>query len=162
MPLTALIRKNGLIGLMTATVATIATHKAFETATVAPVATVAVAAPSEPISAMTQDEESAIRALAAHMNETKQSQINFVLNKCRENLEDRQFFLKLAKEVPEKPFIFNSISCGDCTHFERIEHPHLGHCKKGQIESAAGLWDDDTHICDYYSPLLNQIGEHHV
>jgi len=113
MALTALIRKGGLIDLMTATPATVATHQVVKPTTVAPVATVAVTAPSNSISEMTQDEESSIRAWAELINETKLSQITFVLNKCREHLDDRQFFLKQAKEVLEKANDNDSISCGD-------------------------------------------------
>jgi hypothetical protein len=46
----------------------------------------------------------------------------------------------------------HSIQCGDCMHFERIDHPHLGHCKKDQPEASAGNWDDDGRCCDFYCP----------
>lgn len=41
-----------------------------------------------------------------------------------------------------------SVNCGDCIHFERIGHPHLGHCAKGEPENIAGLWDTDKRSCD--------------
>lgn len=46
-----------------------------------------------------------------------------------------------------------SVQCGDCTRFQRIDHPHLGHCAKGQPEAIAGLWDTDQRYCESYLPL---------
>lgn len=43
-----------------------------------------------------------------------------------------------------------SVHCGDCTHFERIDHPHLGHCTKGKPEAIAGLWDSDRRNCNQF------------
>jgi len=34
--------------------------------------------------------------------------------------------------------------CGDCQHFRRIEHPHLGTCDAGEPEGIAGNWDTDN------------------
>lgn len=45
-----------------------------------------------------------------------------------------------------------SIHCGNCIHFKRIDHPHLGHCAKGEPEAIAGLWDTDRRKCDFYVP----------
>lgn len=45
-----------------------------------------------------------------------------------------------------------SVHCGDCRHFERTAHPHLGHCTKGEPEAAAGLWDTDRRHCKRYLP----------
>lgn len=42
------------------------------------------------------------------------------------------------------------ICCGDCIHFTRIDHPHLGHCAKGEPEAAAGLWDTSRRGCQRY------------
>ncbi len=55
----------------------------------------------------------------------------------------------------------SSIQCRNCIHFKRIDHPHLGHCKQGQPENIAGLWDDDRHMCDQFTPSSNVIGDHH-
>lgn len=43
-----------------------------------------------------------------------------------------------------------STSCENCINFERIQHPHLGHCKAGQREAISGLWDTDRRSCDYF------------
>ncbi|MEA3275951.1 MAG: hypothetical protein U9Q81_11795 [Pseudomonadota bacterium] len=45
-----------------------------------------------------------------------------------------------------------SVHCGDCIHFKRIDHPHLGHCAKGEPEAIAGLWDSDRRYCERYLP----------
>jgi hypothetical protein len=42
------------------------------------------------------------------------------------------------------------VCCGDCKHFGRIDHPHLGHCAKGEPEAIAGNWDTDRRWCDYF------------
>jgi len=58
-------------------------------------------------------------------------------------------WLWFSGEVPGCPWCWNraadkpiprpgSVHCGDCIHFERIDHPHLGHCAKGEPEAVAG------------------------
>ncbi len=41
-----------------------------------------------------------------------------------------------------------TVTCGACRHFQRIDHPHLGHCVKGEPEAISGLWDTDRRNCD--------------
>ena len=41
-----------------------------------------------------------------------------------------------------------AVCCADCFHFNRIDHPHLGHCAKGEPEAISGLWDTDRRYCD--------------
>ena len=55
----------------------------------------------------------------------------------------------VGKPIPRRYFV----SCKDCLSFDRIDHPHLGHCGMGQPEAPAGLWDDDRHNCDYWVPV---------
>jgi len=43
-----------------------------------------------------------------------------------------------------------AVTCGTCQNFQRIDHPHLGHCAKGQPEAVAGNWDNDPRWCDYF------------
>lgn len=45
-----------------------------------------------------------------------------------------------------------SVCCADCTHFNRIDHPNLGHCAKGEPEAIAGLWDTGRRHCTWYLP----------
>jgi len=44
------------------------------------------------------------------------------------------------------------VHCGDCMHFERLDHPQLGHCAKGEPEAIAGLWDTDQRYCERLVP----------
>lgn len=45
-----------------------------------------------------------------------------------------------------------AVQCGECLHFNRIDHPHLGHCAKGEPEAIVGNWDTDSRGCDLYIP----------
>ncbi|OQX39775.1 MAG: hypothetical protein B0D88_02025 [Candidatus Sedimenticola endophacoides] len=156
MTLSALIKKGGLTGTMTATPATPATQQADKPVTVAPVATVAVAEQPEPLPELSSDEESNIRAWLAYIEETDPAIIAEVVDKCRDGLEARRYFLKRAEEVPEPVTANHPMTCGGCIHFERIDHPHLGHCAKGEPEAIAGLWDMDRRYCERFLPKPEQ------
>ncbi|WP_115709993.1 hypothetical protein [Legionella sainthelensi] len=58
---------------------------------------------------------------------------------------------KANKPIPRPIGIY----CGDCIHFIRINHPHLGHCAQKQPEALAGLWDTDCRYCEMYLPKNN-------
>ncbi len=45
-----------------------------------------------------------------------------------------------------------AVRCEDCAHYRRTDHPHLGHCAKGEPEAAAGLWDSDGRYCERFEP----------
>lgn len=45
-----------------------------------------------------------------------------------------------------------TITCGECINFKRIDHPHLGHCAKGEPEAIAGLWDNSQRNCNWFLP----------
>ena len=156
MTLSALIKKGGLTRTMTATPATPATQEADQPVTVAPVATVAVAENPEPLPELSSDEESSILVWLAHIDETDPTIIAEVVDKCRNDLEARRYFLKRSDEVP-KPDPWRvahcSTRCGDCSHFERIAHPHLGHCAKSEQEAIAGIWDTDRRYCEQYQAI---------
>jgi len=51
-----------------------------------------------------------------------------------------------------------AVTCGSCQHFERIDHPHLGHCAKGEPEAIAGLWDTDHRGCARWLPSQQNQG----
>jgi len=53
---------------------------------------------------------------------------------------------KSGKQIPRP----SSVCCNDCKHFQRIEHPHLGHCSKGYPENISGLWDTDQRYCEWF------------
>ncbi|MBU0500082.1 MAG: hypothetical protein KJ558_04270 [Gammaproteobacteria bacterium] len=160
MTLSALIKKGGLTGTMTATPATPATQETDKPVTVAPVATVAVAEQPGPLPELSPDEESNIRAWLAYIEETAPAIIAEVVDKCRNDLDACRYFLKRSKEVPEQVTASHSITCGKCVHFERItepfRHPHLGHCAKGEPEAIAGLWDTDRRYCERFLPTPQQ------
>jgi hypothetical protein len=163
MTLSALIKKGGLTGTMTATPATPATQEADKPVTVAPVApvaTVAVAEKPEPLPELSPEEESNIRAWLAHIEETDPAIIAEVVDKCRNDQEARRYFLKRSEEVPEPVTLDHPNTCGECVHFERItepfRHPHLGHCAKGEPEAIAGLWDTDRRYCERFLPKPQQ------
>jgi|GEM_PF-6774575 len=102
---------------------------------------------------VTAEEEKAIRTWLEHIKETDPATIAEVVDKCRNDLEARRYFMKRSKEVPEPVTVNHPMTCGDCIHFERIDHPHLGHCAKGEPEAIAGLWDDDNRLCNHFSPM---------
>ncbi len=162
MTLSALIKKGGLAGVMTATPATIATQERDEVAPVAPVATVAVAEKPEPLPELLPDEETSIRTWLVHIEETDPDIIAEVLNECRDDWNARRYFLKQSKEGPDTVVTNNHITCGDCLHFERIGHPHLGHCAEGEPEAIAGSWDTDHRYCESHMPQIDQRGDIHA
>ena len=153
MTLAALIRKCESGKTATAIPAIPATQPKGSAATVARIATVAVANPTEMQTApMTAEEERAIHAWLGHIEETDPEIIAEVMDKCQREGEARAYFLRRSKEVP-KPDPSRVTHCGDCAHFERIEHPHLGHCAKGEPEAIAGLWDSDRRYCEQYQAM---------
>ncbi len=153
MTLSTLIEKGGLAKLATATPATLATQEADQSVTVAPVATVAVAASPEPPRELSAKEESSVRAWLAHIEERDPETIAEVLSKCHATTDARAYFLKRAEAVPDPVSINERVTCGECVHFERIDHPRLGHCVKGEPEAIAGLWDTDHRYCERYLPM---------
>lgn len=102
------------------------------------------------IAQLSTDYESAIRTWLAYIEETNPDTITEVLNKCRSNPDALRYFLQRAEEVPETVTTNKRIICGVCIHFERTDHPHLGHCAKGEPEAIAGLWDTNHRYCERY------------
>ncbi|MEJ1391826.1 MAG: hypothetical protein RPU34_13180 [Candidatus Sedimenticola sp. (ex Thyasira tokunagai)] len=135
---------------MTATPATLATDQPDNRPTVAPVATVAVAQKQEPLPELSPDEETRLRAWLAHIEETDPAVIHEILDKCRDDMDARRYFLHRSVEVPEPTCTSHTATCGSCIHFERIDHPNLGHCAAGEPEAIAGLWDTRWRHCTTY------------
>ena len=144
MTLSALIRKRELA---TVTVATTATQDRTQGRTVAKVASVAVASQIFP------EEESAIRAWLAHINETDPSIIADVITKCGIYAETRAWCLELARQIPPAPEPDYTAICKACRHFQRTSHPHFGHCSQGEPEAIVGLYDTDSRWCLKYEVL---------
>ena len=104
------------------------------------------------------DEEQRIRTWLDYIEENDQESIAEVLEKCRRDMDARRYFLKWTEEVPAcvatvatiAVAIPRWVTCGDCAHYRRTDHPHLGHCAAGEPENVAGLWDSDRRECDQY------------
>ena len=152
MTLSTLIEKGGLTKLATMTSATAATQETGRAISVATVATVAVAEEPKYLAALSQDEETRILSWLSWKGETKATIIAGVLNKARDNFSIREYLLRRSEEVPEFQHPHTLITCGSCIYFKRIDHYHLGHCKKAQPEASAGNRDDDGRCCDFYCP----------
>ena len=46
----------------------------------------------------------------------------------------------------------NTVRCGDCQHFDRIDHPHTGRCAAGN--GRYWLWDTDTRQCEDFEAAV--------
>ncbi|HUX30460.1 MAG TPA: hypothetical protein VMV78_07505 [Thiobacillus sp.] len=135
MTLSALMKKGGLCAAATAIPATAATEEGEKAGTVARVATVAVANPpsakSTPTAPMTADEERAIRAWLAQIEEADAAIIAVVLEQCRADAEARGYFLRQAAEVPRAvAFDDDRRYCNQCMNLRRdvctIAEPKAG------------------------------------
>lgn len=171
MTLSALIRKRENA---TATAATPATHKGAKAGTVANGASVAVAkvpaATPKPeaqsgsvanvasvavANQLFPEEEAPIRAWLAHIEETDPATIADVLERCQNDAQTRAYCLEQARQIPPPPEPDYTATCGACKHFQRIDHPNLGHCAQGEPEAPAGLWDTDRRWCQSFRQIPN-------
>ena len=123
MTLSALIRKRENA---TATVATPATHKGAKAGTVANVASVAVA------NQLLAEEETAIRAWLAMIEETDPATIAEVIGQCQRDADARDYFTgRAAAELPKPdPFHDDRRTCTQCANLI------VGKCqaaKRGEI-----------------------------
>jgi hypothetical protein len=103
-------------------------------------------------------QERCIRLWRAHIEETDPMTIAEVLVQRRGNLAARQYFLKRSGYVSEPATSAHSVSRGNCAHFERMVHPHLGHCTKAEPEPTSGLWDTDCRSCCWWLPSEQKHG----
>jgi len=108
---------------------------------------------------MTAEEEKAIRAWLAHIEEIDPAIIAEVLDQCRSDADARQYFIRRAEEVPRPAAATGWVTCGDCQHFERKNHPQLGHCAEGEPEAPAGLWATDRRSCGHWEQSEHE-GQH--
>ena len=58
-----------------------------------------------------------------------------------------------TERLKPKPDPWRATRCNDCIAFKRIDHPHLGHCARGEPEAIAGLWDTDLRHCEQYQGI---------
>jgi len=112
MTLSALIKRDGLRELATATHATPATLEVKNWPTVATVATVAVADPSEHEikPGLSTEDELKIRKWFTSINETDPDIIAELLENCRTHPNHREYFLERAEETP--PIVVNNQQTG--------------------------------------------------
>ena len=104
------------------------------------------------------DEEQRIHAWLDYIEEDDRDAIAEVLEKCRRDRDARRYFLERAEEVASSVASVATVAvatprwvtCGDCAHYRRTDHPHLGHCAAGEPENVAGLWDSDRRVCGRY------------
>lgn len=69
--------------------------------------------------------------------------------------EETQYFQRRIEQARHKAQLeTGKVHCGDCVHFQRTEHPHLGHCARGEPEAPAGLWDTDSRTCKQHEPEI--------
>lgn len=100
--------------------------------------------------ALTAEGETAIRAWLAHIGETDTEVIADVIDQCQRDGQARAYFLRRERKIPPPPEPGYTAACGACRHFQRIDHPNLGHCAQGEPEAVAGLWDTDRRWCMKY------------
>jgi len=165
MKLAELFEKYKTKGVATATVATPATLSGNKAPTVAKVARIAVAKPIErkntPLSA---GEERAIRKWLSSINEADQETISDLLERCQTDMQGKHYLLGEAAKVSaqeelEAPGPDCRVTCGECRHFKRRDHPifgkhqHLGHCSAGEPEAVCGLWDTSQRWCKSFQAL---------
>jgi hypothetical protein len=154
MTLAALIRKREPGKDATAIPATPAIQPKEDAESVARIATVAVANPTAAKTApLTVEEETAIRAWQAHIEETDPGEIQSVLDECRADSGALAYYLSRAEEVPRpSDFDDDRRRCDQCTNLTRN-----GRClaaRRGEIEAA---WDflPVSHLprrCTDYAP----------
>jgi len=61
---------------------------------------------------------------------------------------DQAMWRPESEEQDTQPL--QTVRCADCQHYQRTNHPHLGHCTQGEIEASVGLWDGDRRLCESY------------
>jgi hypothetical protein len=65
----------------------------------------------------------------------------------------RAFGATFEKENPgENARSVNTVRCGDCQHFQRIDHPHMGRCAAGN--GRHWLWDTDKRQCEDFEAVV--------
>tara|TARA_B110000503_G_scaffold35055_1_gene57371 strand:- start:356 stop:880 length:525 start_codon:yes stop_codon:yes gene_type:complete len=96
-------------------------------------------------------DEMAVREWLTRIGETDQDEIYEALYRCVTDPDALTYCLDQAAQMPEPDY---SATCGTCSHFQRIDHIHLGHCSKGEPEAPAGLWDTTWRWCMKYEQHL--------
>jgi PAS domain-containing protein len=70
----------------------------------------------------------------------------------------KAFGATLEKENPSvNASSVNTVRCGDCQHFQRIDHPHTGRCAQGH--GRYWLWDTDKRQCEDFEAAVEGDSE---
>ena len=154
MTLSALIRKRDTGNLATAIPAISATQPKRKAATVARIATVAVANPKEgqPVP-VTAEEEMAIRAWLALIEETDSATIAEVIGQCQRDADARDYFTRRAvAELPKPdPFPDDRRTCDQCAN---LMARRCQAAKRGEIVASQNYEPirDLPRRCEGYAP----------
>lgn len=100
--------------------------------------------------------EQLIRAWLAQIGEMDPELIAEVMAKCRTDAAALDYFTARAEETPSVTQRPTTVTCTSCRHFQRIDHPHLGHCGGGEPEPIGGLWDTDPRSSSRWQPANEQ------
>ena len=154
MTLANLIRKRDTASIATATPATPATRKDEVRGTVARIATVAVANPKEGQTApLTAEEEAAIWAWLALIEETDPAIIAEVIGQCQRDADARDYFTRrAAAELPKPaPFHDDRRTCNQCANLI-ARKCHAAQC--GEIVASRNYEPipDLPRRCEGYAP----------
>lgn len=73
--------------------------------------------------------------------------------RCYIREHKKQLIMELRSRLPFY------VRCIECTHFERIDHPHLGRCGAGVKSAAASslFWSTDARGCDKFTEITGEI-----
>jgi hypothetical protein len=71
----------------------------------------------------------------------------------------RAYAERFSKRPPTPP-AGALVRCGDCQHFQRIDHPHTGRCAQGH--GRHWLWDTDKRQCEDFEAAGEQPVSHEI
>lgn len=156
-------RKSKKEWVATVTVATVATVSPSLSSSVAKVATVTVAKSPQDQPPLTTNEEAAIWAWLARIEETDPVIVAEVMERCQRDAEARAYFIGQAMERP-KPALSVELSypvytqpadtrkrCADCRHRRPVEGDEPGAIQRCVVsENGIGYFAFQRHRCELW------------
>ena len=156
-------KKEGVATVTVATVATVATVSPSLSSSVAKVATVTVAKSPQDQPPLTANEEAAIWAWLARIEETDPVIVAEVMKRCQRDAEARAYFIGQAMErlrpvlsvelspaVQERPVEVRR-RCADCRHRRPIEGDEPGAIQRCVVsENGIGYFAFQRHRCELW------------
>lgn len=74
--------------------------------------------------------------------------------------DEQRTFIRSHKEqliVELRAMIPHCVKCINCRHFVRSDHPHLGKCEAGALQTApAGFWDTHLRGCSKFIEITGE------